>query len=320
MGALKTLNVLLVAALLASPAVAVTVPDGEGQAVQEYIRSSMDKYFHPAEGFVPRAYRPQAGVLHGRFKAGELLMEKFTAMGSDSGRYMLFCHGGAYVLGFRDGYRFFTERLMKAVNAKAAYAFDYRLAPDHVYPAALEDALTAYAAMLDDGIDPGKIIITGDSAGGNLALCLGLRIKELGMPMPAGLILISPWGSLENLPSRDYNLHKDYVLGENTPLNAAVETPAYAGGLDLRDPRLSPIYADLTGLPPMLIQAGGNETLRSDSELLGKACAEQGASATLTIYPGMPHDFVLVLPDLPHSQAAFAEMGEFADQLLPPGK
>ncbi|MBQ4124406.1 MAG: alpha/beta hydrolase fold domain-containing protein, partial [Desulfovibrio sp.] len=157
-------------------------------------------------------------------------------------------------------------------------------------------------------------VLCADSAGANLALALCLELKRQCRAQPGFLALLSPWACMElDSPSRRANARRDCVLGEGSPLHALVGKPSpYAGGLELSDPRLSPVYADLSGLPPLLIQAGGHEAILDDALALAAKAARDGVEVSLTVYPGMPHDFALLLPDLPESRAALEELRDFA--------
>ena len=190
----------------------------------------------------------------------------------------------------------------------------YRLAPQHVYPAALEDAESAWEVLRSRGLAASDIVLCADSAGANLALALCLELRRRGRSLPGFLALLSPWACMElDSPSRRNNARRDCVLGEGGPLHHVVSTPSpYAGALDLSDPRLSPCYADLSGLPPMLIQAGGHEVLLDDALALAAKAASDGVEVSLTVYPGMPHDFAILLPNLPESRAALRELRDFA--------
>ena len=219
--------------------------------------------------------------------------------------------------GITDRYRALAVRQATYMDAAEVYCADYRLAPAHVYPAALEDAAAVYRGLLARGIDPSNIIVFGDSSGGNLALELALYLKEQGLPQPALLLLLSPWTDFEYKEgtSRTENFKKDKMLGAGTPFADSVRKPSpYAGSLPLDDPRLSPIHADLSGLPPMLIQTGGYDLLLTEDEFLAEKAAADGTPVSLTIYPEMPHVFTLVLPDLAESIASLAEMRDFVNR------
>ncbi|MBR2734538.1 MAG: alpha/beta hydrolase, partial [Selenomonadaceae bacterium] len=209
----------------------------------------------------------------------------------------------------------FAVKQMVLSDAREGYMLDYRLAPENLYPAALDDAVVVYKELLTRGVDPKNLIVFGDSAGGNLALELSLRLKEKNLPQPALLILASPWTTFEaTLPSRINNADRDFVLGRTNPfMYEGVRNPVYNGDLPLNDPRLSPIYADLTGLPPTLIQIGGHELFVDEGiELLKKATADE-LNVTLSVYSGMPHDFAMLLPDLDDSIKSFAEIKSFVN-------
>ncbi|MBQ1845951.1 MAG: alpha/beta hydrolase fold domain-containing protein, partial [Desulfovibrio sp.] len=231
-----------------------------------------------------------------------------------SRRVLLQLHGGGYQTGMQDIFRRMAALQAPSVGAGEAWMVHYRLAPQHVYPAALEDAESAWDVLCSRGLAASDIVLCADSAGANLALALCLELRRRGRSLPGFLALLSPWACMElDSPSRRNNARRDCVLGEGGPLHHVVSTPSpYAGGLDLSDPRLSPCYADLSGLPPMLIQAGGHEALLDDALALAAKAASDGVEVSLTVYPGMPHDFALLLPDLPESRAALEELRDFA--------
>ena len=157
-----------------------------------------------------------------------------------------------------------------------------------------------------------------DSAGGNLAVELSLYLKENKLPQPGVIALASPWTTFEHKKgtSRYYNDEKDVILGKGTPLNIPVKDAKYKGKLSRKDPRLSPIYADLSGLPPMLIQAGGNELFLTESVRLAEKAAADGIPVTLTVYPGMSHDFALLLPEMQDSIDSLDEIADFANRYM----
>ena len=195
---------------------------------------------------------------------------------------------------------------------------DYRTAPKHTYPAALKDAVRGYEDILSKGADPNKIIVFGDSAGANLALALSLYLKEHNRPQPGALVLVSPWTTFEtDFPSRLKNAERDMILGKINPrMYNEVGNPSYGKGISQKDSRLSPIYADLKGLPPMLIQAGGSEMFLDESVALVKKAADDGIIATFTAYPDMSHDFALLLPELEDSVNSFKEIRDFVNRYV----
>ena len=290
--------------------------DGESEVTQTYIKDTMNSYFSSAKKSKPMPFKAVRGWVHEKWSQNNLPMEKLYRNLHKTNRVILQFHGGAYVLGFNDNYRKFARKQADSIKADTVYMFDYRHAPEFTYPAALDDAVMAYKKVLEDGVDAQNIVFMGDSAGGNLALALAVKLKELNITQPRAMILMSPWTAMDVIPSHVDNKYKDAVLGENTPLFAQINKAAYANGLNLSDPKLSPLYADLSGLPPLLIQTGGYELLYSDSVLLSKAADTAGVKNKLSIYKGMPHDFMLVLPELPQTKAAFEEMGNFADEIF----
>ena len=204
-------------------------------------------------------------------------------------KYMLlYCHGGGYNTGSLKYARSITNKLASSTSMDVL-SFDYRLAPEHPYPAALEDAVKIWDYLMHLGYGARDIIIAGDSAGGNLALVLTLKLKEQKRILPRGLVLFSPWTDL----TRSGKSHKtkcqiDPILTEEYLTRAILD---YAAGEDLQNPLISPLYGDFDGFPPVLIQAGSNEVLLSDSKNLHKQMVLHHVGARVTVYQGMWHVF-----------------------------
>ena len=228
-----------------------------------------------------------------------LVWEPFTLAGMDAAwmrlsrehrrrRVILYCHGGGYTSGGLGFSKVLASKLTRATRMDTL-AFDYRLAPEHPYPAAVEDALTAWGHLESLGIAPGDIVLAGDSAGGNLALVLCLKLREAGRGLPGALLLMSPWTDMtasgESLRGR---AGIDPVL---TPEYMYAVREAYAGGLDPSDCLLSPLFADFAGFPPALIQVGTHEILYSDAERLAERMLAAGADCRLEVWENMWHDF-----------------------------
>jgi len=227
---------------------------------------------------------------------------------------VLFLHGGAYVVASFRNYGHFTWRIGRAARARVL-AIDYRLAPEHRFPAALDDAMAAYRWLLDRGYDPERILIAGDSAGGGLALALMLKLRDEGAPLPGAAIALSPWTDLALTgASLTTNAVRD-------PMLVASEVPRfaemYAGNADRKDPYLSPLYGDPRGLPPTLIQAGGDEILLDDAGRMAEKMKDASCRVDYQIWPGMPHVFQLLVPVLPEANAAVEEIGKFVQRVLP---
>lgn len=228
-----------------------------------------------------------------------LVWEPFTLAGMDAAwmrlsrehrrrRVILYCHGGGYTSGGLGFSKVLASKLTRATGMDTL-AFDYRLAPEHPYPAAVEDALTAWGHLESLGIAPGDIVLAGDSAGGNLALVLCLKLREAGRGLPGALLLMSPWTDMtasgESLRGR---AGIDPVL---TPEYMYAVREAYAGGLDPSDCLLSPLFADFAGFPPALIQVGTHEILYSDAERLAERMLAAGTDCRLEVWENMWHDF-----------------------------
>lgn len=228
-----------------------------------------------------------------------LVWEPFTLAGMDAAwmrlsrehrrrRVILYCHGGGYTSGGLGFSKVLASKLTRATGMDTL-AFDYRLAPEHPYPVAVEDALTAWGHLESLGIAPGDIVLAGDSAGGNLALVLCLKLREAGRGLPGALLLMSPWTDMtasgESLRGR---AGIDPVL---TPEYMYAVREAYAGGLDPSDCLLSPLFADFAGFPPALIQVGTHEILYSDAERLAERMLAAGADCRLEVWENMWHDF-----------------------------
>ena len=290
-----------------------------GEAKQAYIKTQMDALYYPSEDSKPAPFTAPEGWTYENTSIGNVPVERLAPPKPTTKRIVLQLHGGAYMSGLTDLYRTFAVRQAECTNAREIYCVDYRHAPVYRYPAALEDAATVYQGLLAHGTRPSDIIIFGDSAGGNLAVALAIHLRDKGLPQPAALILLSPWADFEHKDgtSRTENFEKDKMLGAGTPFADAVrKAPPYAGSLPLDDPSLSLIHADLSGLPPMLIQTGGYDLLLTEDEVLATKAAADGTPVTFTVYPEMPHVFPLVLPELAESIAACEEVRDFVNRYM----
>jgi len=201
---------------------------------------------------------------------------------------ILYCHGGGYNTGSLKYARSITNKLAESTSMDVL-SFNYRLAPEHPYPAALQDALSVWDHLMYQGYGARDVIVAGDSAGGNLALVLTLKLKEQNRLLPRGLVLFSPWTDLTRSGrSHKSNCEIDPILTEEYLTQAILD---YAGGQDLLDPFISPLYGDFTDFPPVLIQAGSNGILLSDSKDLHKQMIRYHVGAKLAVYKGMWHVF-----------------------------
>jgi epsilon-lactone hydrolase len=223
-------------------------------------------------------------------------------------RCILYFHGGAYIAMSARTHRSITSRLAAHGEARL-FALDYRLAPEHPFPAALEDARAAWHALIETGIAPSRIVVAGDSAGGGLALALLVALRDEGETLPAAAVLFSPWTDLA-------------ATGQSIIDNDAVDpllfgswvagmARYYLGDTPATNPLASPVYADLTGLPPLLVQVGDTEVLLDDSRRIVDNARQSGVEATLQIWPKVPHGWHIFAPILPEARAALRDAGDF---------
>ncbi len=236
---------------------------------------------------ITRLTLPARGVVYAAASCGgvpgEFVRARDVAPGSGA---ILYLHGGAYCVGSHVTHRSVSSHLARRTVANIFVA-DYRLAPEYPCPAAVDDAIAAYRGLREQGWAPGQVAFVGDSAGGGLALAAALKLRELGEPLPAALVLFSPWVDLGN-PDR----------GAPPPGEIMISLPwvqecarLYLAGRDARDPLASPIQGDLRGLPPTLIQAGQDEILLQDSRRLHAALVAANVPAQLAEYPRRWHVF-----------------------------
>ncbi|WP_372784283.1 alpha/beta hydrolase [Phenylobacterium sp.] len=221
---------------------------------------------------------------------------------------LLHLHGGGYVMGDPAGSRGLTTRLALTTPA-TVFSVDYRLAPRHPFPAAVQDAVAVYADLITHGADPARTALIGESAGGGLAVATLVAARDQGLPMPAACVALSPWTDLACEGSSHTTLHgRDPLLTRDVLLEMAA---LYLCGHSPADPLASPATADLTGLPPLLIQAGSEEVLRDDAVRLAEAARACGVAADLRIWPEMIHVWQMFGDLLPDAEAAIAEIRSF---------
>jgi len=227
------------------------------------------------------------------------------AEGGATDRVVEYVHGGGYVIGNADYYRNLTGHLAKAIGCRVLNV-DYRLAPEHPHPAPVEDSTAAYRWLLDQGIAPGHIAISGDSAGGGLTMATLLSIRAAGLPQPAAAVPISPWVDMEATgASMTTNAERDVLVAGETIKGMA---EAFLQGQDARDPLAAPLHADLAGLCPIYIQVGGDETLLDDARSLDEHARKAGLDTTLDVYPGMLHTFQMAAGRAPEADDAIRKM------------
>lgn len=229
---------------------------------------------------------------------------RLTPLAADDTKKLLYLHGGGYVSGSPQSHADMVARIAKQTGLTASL-IDYRLAPEHVFPAAVEDALSAYKELAKDS----AVIIAGDSAGGGLALAVTQAIREAGMPMPNALVLFSPWIDLTcSGESFSERAERERLL---TPQWVSQMAPKYAGEISVEHPQISPLHADFTDFPPTLIQVGSEEILYSDSIRLKQKMAAANVPVVLSEYPEMWHVFQLHAGYMPESKRALKEFAAF---------
>ena len=246
-----------------------------------------------------------------RVGANGVPAEWITAPESQTGRVIMYLHGGGYLFGSVRTHRVMLAHMARAAKAKVL-ALDYRLAPEIPFPAPVEDSVSAYQWLLGQGTTAEKIVIAGDSAGGGLTVAALVALRGVGEPMPAAGVCISPWTDMESTgESMTTNAEADPSVSKERLLKIA---RVYLAGKDPRAPLASPIHADLTGLPPLLLQVGGIEVLLDDSSLLKARANEAGVPVEMEVWDDMPHVWHHYAPILPEARQAIGKIGEFVLQ------
>lgn len=274
-------------------------PVREGMSVQE-ARAAMEAL----TSVIP--LREDVGVEN--VDAGGVPAAWVSTPESEKDRVIYYLHGGGYSLGSIVTHREMVSRIARASRARALIV-EYRLAPENPFPAAVEDAMSGYRWLLAGGADPARLVIAGDSAGGGLTLATLVALRDAGDPLPAAAVCISPWTDMEGTgQSLDTNAATDPWF-KKEGLHLAAE--AYLGGADPRDPLASPLHADLSGLPPLLIQAGAAEMLLEDSTRVAERAKAAGVDVTLEVWDDMIHVWHAFAGMLPEGQQAIDRIGEF---------
>jgi len=266
-----------------------------------------------------RGWIPPEGYTNDIVLLSHSKLELLRKTESKSTHAILQYHGGAFVSGLNDLYRQFAVKYSGLYGDCLVATLDYRLAPTSPYPSQQNDAMDAWRYLTNTlGYSPSSIMVVGDSAGGNLALSLGLHLRDQGEPLPAGFICMSPWADLSNSGSSHvYNATVDPSFGidpekfHGQPIGV---DSTYTDGLDAKDPYISPSFGDYIRFPPMLLQAGSIEVLLSDSEMVYENAHHHGVDCTLTVYNGMFHVFQGTLDLLPESRSAWEEIGQFLEK------
>ena len=280
-----------------------TLPPMRGQSVEE-ARQMYDKAQY--------VFSLPDGVEMEKGEIGGIPTEILAPAAHGAGTFLYF-HGGGYAIGSPASHRHLVGALAAASRTRA-FALDYRRAPEHPFPAAVEDALAGYRGLLDTGVDPRSVVLGGDSAGGGLTVAALLAIRDAGLALPAAGACISPWTDLTN-ESESYRTHADrdpLVFREDIDRWGA----AYLAGADPRTPLASPLHADLSGLPPLLIQVGSEEVLLDDSRKLAARCEAVGVETTLEVWDGMIHVWHWFGEYLDEAESAVRRIGEYVSRRL----
>jgi acetyl esterase/lipase len=255
---------------------------------------------------------PPAGTQTAAVDAGGVPAVRVAVPEAREDRCVLYFHGGGYVIGSAALYRDFTWRIGRAARASVLFV-DYRLAPEHPFPAAVEDAVTAYR-WLADQFDPRRIAFVGDSAGGGLAFAALHKLRDEGHTLPAAAVALSPWTDLALTgPSLRANATADPVLETSRVIKYSHD---YLAGADPRHPYASPLYGDASGLPPVLIQVGSDEMLRDDSVRMAEKLKAAGCEAEIDVFQRQPHGWQLYARILPEGRQAIERIGAFLERRI----
>jgi monoterpene epsilon-lactone hydrolase len=282
-----------------------------------------EDFAHPQADYV--AVRSMLGPFHGHPVPGHIVVTETTLGGVRAAWYRdaddrqvqrvaLHCHGGGFVSCPLDAYHFYGAMLVDQLRLRVVMP-DYRLAPEDPFPAALDDCLSAYRGLLDTGLDPGHLVVMGDSCGGGLALSMLLAARDEGLPMPACFVSVSGWFDLSVAEPGDGA--PDPFLSAEWVRNRGRDYTAGLVALD--DPRVSPAFADLTGLPALYLPAAQHDTLREGTWTLAGRAIDAGVAVTAESWPGMVHGWQgLVNAGVPEAAAAWKRTAQFIDAIVTP--
>jgi acetyl esterase/lipase len=284
----------------------VVRPNVQGKASLERVRRHVALLTH----CVPRPPRSTETVA---VDAGGTPAALVTTPASRPDRHVLYLHGGGYIFGSPPLYRDMTWRIADQTRARVL-CLDYRLAPEHPFPAALDDTVAAYRWMLANGAHPRRIAVMGDSAGGGLALAALMRLRDEGVPLPAAAVTVSPW---TDLALTGATLRSNAARDPLIPIAHAERAVAlFLAGCDARNPHCSPLYGDPCGLPPTLIVVGEDEVLRDDAVRMAERMRAAGCDVTLEVWPRMYHSWEMLVRLLPEAKAAVARTCAFVNERI----
>lgn len=285
-------------------------PEGGGRIFKKFAGSPL--------AHLPSVYIPKPGYERKKIELENCTLEVLTKKNSENSDKVIYqIHGGAFLFDLLDLYRWQAESWSEMCDGATVVMIDYRIAPETIFPGAVEDVIDGWEWITDNGYKPENIVVTGDSAGGNLALELILSLRDEKKALPKAAMLMSPWADLSTEgESYKTNVYKDPMFGfkEGTDKELDVEdiVRIYAGDADLYDPKISPVYADFSGFCPTYIQIGTAEVLYSESITLYEKLKAAGVDVTITEYSGMWHVFQLFGDLLPEGKDAWKRAGDFA--------
>jgi acetyl esterase/lipase len=266
-------------------------------------RAEMDRFWGRA--------RMVRGSQVDRTDAGGVAAEWVSAPGTSTGKAVVYLHGGSYASGSPRSHRGLASRLSAASGASVLVP-EYRLTPEHPFPAAVEDAVVAYGWLLEEGFLPGSLAVAGDSAGGGLAVSLLLALQDRGSALPSGVVALAPWVDL-GVARRRQTVPPDVSLTDEGLCQAAA---SYLAGADPAHPLASPVRGDLSGLPPLFVQVGTADLLVEDARRLAEAARRAGVSVELDEWRGMPHSFQMYAPVSRNARRAVRRAGDFLRERL----
>jgi len=278
----------------------------DGKTMLEFNRYISDNLGEERAKNIPK------DVVIERFKIGNVPAEWISVPGVNEEKVFYNLFGGGYIMGTLKSRRIIPYHISRAAQIRCLN-IEYRLAPEYPFPAALDDSIESYKWLISEGFDPKKIIIGGESAGGGLAIAILLKLKELQIPLPAAGVLMSPWADLTGSGESIIRNQKFEPLIKDGLVNMA---KLYAQKEPLNSPLISPVFADLKGLPPLLIQAGGIEALVDDSNKLAERAKKDGVKVKLEVYENMTHVFQNFGEELSESRKAFESVNEFIQKFI----
>jgi monoterpene epsilon-lactone hydrolase len=270
---------------------------------------SIRRRFHAVAKLLISAF----GVQVSPDKINGLPVEWLTPKNAPEDKLILYLHGGGYIMGGCSTHRQIVSHIARAAGFRAVVP-EYRLAPEHPFPAAIDDAVAVYRSLISTGLTPDDIILVGDSAGGGLAMALLLSLRDAGDPLPAAVCLLSPWLDLA-LTGETITTRADsdpWFRAEILRLVAHY----YCNDDEVRNPLASPIFADVSGLPPLFIQVGGDEILLSDSTRLAENVRSCGGTVEIEVWPAMWHVFQVFIGKMPESRRAVEKIGAYIHSVM----